>query len=115
MTKMTAARYLAESFDSYGVSSVFLVPTILSKTLFEIEQHTGIKRVVTHGEKAAAYMADGYARASGNPGVCMASEFPRALEQALSGAGPALIDVVTDIEAMAPPGRATPAADRPDV
>ena len=31
-----------------------------------------IKRIHTHGEKAAAYMADGYARASGRPGVCMA-------------------------------------------
>jgi acetolactate synthase-1/2/3 large subunit len=28
--------------------------------------------VVTHGEKAAAYMADGYARASRKPGICMA-------------------------------------------
>jgi acetolactate synthase-1/2/3 large subunit len=26
----------------------------------------------THGEKSAAYMADGYARASGRPGICMA-------------------------------------------
>jgi len=32
----------------------------------------GITRVVTHGEKAAAYMADGYARASRRPGVCLA-------------------------------------------
>ena len=31
-----------------------------------------IKRVLTHGEKAAAYMADGYARASGRPGICAA-------------------------------------------
>ena len=31
-----------------------------------------IRRVMVHGEKAAAYMADGYARASGKPGVCMA-------------------------------------------
>src|SRR5207244_4393080 len=31
-----------------------------------------IRRIHTHGEKAAAYMADGYARASGKPGVCMA-------------------------------------------
>jgi acetolactate synthase-1/2/3 large subunit len=31
-----------------------------------------IRRVMTHGEKAAAYMADGYARASGKPGVCFA-------------------------------------------
>ncbi len=37
-----------------------------------MERRTRIKRVHTHGEKAAAYMADGYARASGRPGVCMA-------------------------------------------
>jgi acetolactate synthase I/II/III large subunit len=53
------------------VSAVFLVPTILSRTLVEMEQ-TPIKRIVTHGEKSAAYMADGYARATGRPGVCMA-------------------------------------------
>ena len=69
---MSGARFLAETLDGYGVSHVFLVPTILSATLFEMEQRTGIARVVTHGEKAAAYMADGYARATGRPGVCMA-------------------------------------------
>jgi acetolactate synthase-1/2/3 large subunit len=34
----------------------------------------GIRKVMTHGEKAAAYMADGYARAKGAPGVCMAQQ-----------------------------------------
>jgi acetolactate synthase-1/2/3 large subunit len=37
-----------------------------------MERRTGIRRLHVHGEKAAAYMADGYARASGRPGVCMA-------------------------------------------
>ncbi len=32
----------------------------------------GIRRVLTHSEKAAAYMADGYARVARRPGVCMA-------------------------------------------
>jgi acetolactate synthase-1/2/3 large subunit len=32
----------------------------------------GIKRIMTHGEKAAAYMADGYARVSRRTGVCLA-------------------------------------------
>jgi acetolactate synthase-1/2/3 large subunit len=31
-----------------------------------------VRRVTTHGEKAAAYMADGYARASHKPGICLA-------------------------------------------
>ncbi len=72
MPRMTGARYLAEAFAGYGVSHVFFVPTILSATLVELERRTGIKRILTHGEKAAAYMADGYARARGRPGVCLA-------------------------------------------
>jgi acetolactate synthase-1/2/3 large subunit len=40
--------------------------------MVEIEAHTSIKRLRPHGEKPAAYMADGYARASGRPGICAA-------------------------------------------
>jgi acetolactate synthase-1/2/3 large subunit len=69
---MTGARFLAEALDAYGVSHVFFVPAILSHTLAEMERRTGIRRILTHGEKAAVYMADGYARATGRPGVCFA-------------------------------------------
>ena len=72
MEQLTGAQYLARSLDAYGVSAVFLVPTVLSATLYAMEHETSIKRIVTHGEKAAAYMADGYARATGRPGICMA-------------------------------------------
>jgi acetolactate synthase-1/2/3 large subunit len=71
-TKMSGAEYLARTLEAYGVSAVFFVPTILSKALYEMEARTSIDRILTHGEKAAVYMADGYARASGRPGVCMA-------------------------------------------
>jgi acetolactate synthase I/II/III large subunit len=71
-SKITGAEYLARSLDAYGVGAVFFVPTILSRTLYELEARTGVRRILTHGEKAAVYMADGYARASGRPGVCMA-------------------------------------------
>src|SRR5258707_3228344 len=37
-----------------------------------MEGRTDIRRLHVHGEKAAAYMADGYARASGKPGICAA-------------------------------------------
>ena len=70
--KIPAAEYLARALDAYGVTAAFFVPTILSKTLYEMEARTGIRRILTHGEKAAVYMADGYARATGRPGVCMA-------------------------------------------
>lgn len=72
MTKMTGAQVLADMLKGYGVSHVFMVPAVLRRTFAEMERRTTIKRIQTHGEKAAAYMADGYARASGKPGVCMA-------------------------------------------
>ncbi|MDA1001471.1 MAG: thiamine pyrophosphate-binding protein [bacterium] len=72
MPKMNGARFLARTFEGYGVTSVFFVPTILSKTLMEFEERDQVKRILTHGEKAAVYMADGYARATGRPGVCIA-------------------------------------------
>jgi len=56
----------------YGVTHVFMVPAILRRSLYEMEKRTDIKRLHIHGEKSAAYMADGYARASGRPGICMA-------------------------------------------
>ncbi len=57
--------------DGYGVTHVFMVPAILRRTMAELERRNSpIARIATHGEKSAAYMADGYARASGRPGVC---------------------------------------------
>jgi len=72
MPPTSGARILCEMLDGYGVSHVFMVPAILRRTLFELERRTSIARIQTHGEKAAAYMADGYARASSRPGICMA-------------------------------------------
>ncbi|MBI4192089.1 MAG: thiamine pyrophosphate-binding protein [Betaproteobacteria bacterium] len=71
MPRMTGARVFAEMMRDYGVSHIFFVPTIMMKAMAEMEDMP-IKRVLVHGEKAAAYMADGFARASGKPGVCMA-------------------------------------------
>src|SRR5580765_6077770 len=70
--KMRGAECLADMLKGYGVTHVFHVPAVLRKTFAVMETRTGIKRLHVHGEKAAAYMADGYARASGKPGVCMA-------------------------------------------
>jgi acetolactate synthase I/II/III large subunit len=68
----TGAEVLAEMLSAYGVSHFFLVPSVFNLALMEMEKRTNIVRVHAHGEKAAAYMADGYARVSGRPGVCAA-------------------------------------------
>src|ERR1700722_15723778 len=70
--KTTGAQCLADMLKGYGVTHVFHVPAVLRTTYAEMERRTEIKRLHVHGEKAAAYMADGYARASGRPGICMA-------------------------------------------
>ena len=71
MPRTTGPRFIAETLRGYGVTHVFFVPQMLLETLTGMEG-MGIRRIMTHGEKAAAYMADGYARASRRPGVCMA-------------------------------------------
>src|SRR3954447_15149134 len=70
--KMSGAECLADMLKGYGVTHVFHVPAVLRKTFAVMETRTDIKRLHVHGEKAAAYMADGYARASGRPGICAA-------------------------------------------
>jgi len=70
--KKLGAEVIADMLKGYGVTHVFHVPAVLRTTYAEMERRTEIKRLHVHGEKAAAYMADGYARASGKPGICMA-------------------------------------------
>src|SRR2546425_3015264 len=72
MAKLSGAQVLADMLSGYGVSHVFMVPAVLRRTFAEMERRTNIARIHCHGEKSAAYMADGYARASGKPGICMA-------------------------------------------
>ena len=71
MPKITGGRFIADFLNAHHVNAFFFVPTMLSRALAEMDDMP-IRRVLAHGEKAAAYMADGYARASGRPGVCAA-------------------------------------------
>ena len=68
---MTGYKYFAEAMKAQGVTHLFFVPTIMIPAMAELED-SGLTRVTCHDEKAAAYMADGYARASHGPGVCLA-------------------------------------------
>ena len=65
------AQYIAHSLKQLGVSHVFFMDAILRPTLVLMEE-LGIKRILTHSEKSAAYMADGYARITNRVGVCLA-------------------------------------------
>ena len=78
MPRMTGSKYFAEAMEAYGVTHLFFVPTIVTPALAEMEGRP-ITRVMTHTEKAAVYMADGYARASHRPGIAMSQTFGAAI------------------------------------
>ncbi|HEX3649273.1 MAG TPA: thiamine pyrophosphate-binding protein [Pseudonocardiaceae bacterium] len=71
MAEITGHRYLARALAAAGVTHVFMVPTIVVPALAEMDA-LGIVGIMAHGEKAAAYMADGYARLGRRPGFTFA-------------------------------------------
>lgn len=75
--RMKGQEFLAELVRRSGVKAVFFVPTFLYPTLVELAKDP-IKRVLCHSEKAAGYMADGYAQASGRPTMVIVQGGPGA-------------------------------------
>ncbi len=71
MPTVTGPEFFVEAMSAYEVTHCFYVPVVLSEAM-KLMPDKGITAVMTHGEKAAAYMADGYARVSGKVGVCAA-------------------------------------------
>src|SRR5258708_40340843 len=68
---MNGGEWLAGALAGAGLSRVFFVESTMRRTLLQLSD-LGVKPILAHSEKAAAYMADGYARIAGRPGVCMA-------------------------------------------
>jgi acetolactate synthase-1/2/3 large subunit len=68
---MNGADWLAQALAGTGMTHVFFVESTMRRTLLALTD-LGIKPILAHSEKAAAYMADGYARVVGRPGICMA-------------------------------------------
>ncbi len=78
MTKMSGAKALLESLEHQNVNVMF---GILGGALLPIYDHfcdSKIRHILCRHEQGAAHAADGYARASGKAGVCMATSGPGA-------------------------------------
>ncbi len=69
--QLTGAEWLARSLAANGTTHVFFIDAVIRRTLIELGT-LGVQRVLGHSEKAVAYMADGYARVAGRPGICFA-------------------------------------------
>ena len=78
--KLNGSEIIIECLKEQGVDTVFGYPggTILN-VYDELYKHSGeIRHVLTSHEQGAAHAADGYARATGKVGVCMATSGPGA-------------------------------------
>jgi len=57
--------------ERYGVDTVFGIPGVHTLELYRGLADSKIRHVAVRHEQGAGFMADGYARASGKPGVCV--------------------------------------------
>ena len=72
MPKMSGGEALVQSLVREGVDTVFTIPGIhMSGIIAALRDEPGIRVMTTRHEAGATHMADGYARASGKPGVAL--------------------------------------------
>ncbi|MBN1835609.1 MAG: biosynthetic-type acetolactate synthase large subunit [Spirochaetales bacterium] len=76
--KTTGAKALVKALLAQGVEVIFGYPGGATLPIYDELARSGIRHVLTRHEQGAAHMADGYARATGKPGVCMATSGPGA-------------------------------------
>ena len=76
---MNVADKIVEILESEGIVDVFGIPGEQIMPLYRALSESDINHVLTRHEQAAAHAADGYYRASGKIGVCIATASPGAL------------------------------------
>jgi acetolactate synthase-1/2/3 large subunit len=67
---LTTGEYLVRLLESYGVDLIFGIPGVHTVELYRGLPATRIRHVTPRHEQGAGFMADGYARVTGKPGVC---------------------------------------------
>ncbi|HKY95866.1 MAG TPA: 5-guanidino-2-oxopentanoate decarboxylase [Kiloniellales bacterium] len=93
----TVGEALVTLLEGYGVEVVFGIPGVHTISLYKGLPGSSIRHVLTRHEQGAAFMADGYARVTGKPGVCLLITGPgitnaaTAIGQAYSDSQPMLI------------------------
>jgi acetolactate synthase-1/2/3 large subunit len=76
--KLTGAKILIESLKREGVEVIFGYPGGQVLPIFDALYDADIKFILTRHEQGAAHAADGYSRATGRVGVCLATSGPGA-------------------------------------
>ncbi|MCA6070913.1 MAG: biosynthetic-type acetolactate synthase large subunit [Endomicrobium sp.] len=78
MEQKTGAQILVGSLLKENVEVAFGLPGGQALPIFDAIHESKLNFVLTRHEQAASHMADGYARSTGKPGVCIATSGPGA-------------------------------------
>ena len=76
--KLSGADILLKSLINEGVDTIFGYPGGQALPIYDALYDSEIRHILTRHEQGAAHAADGYARATGRPGVCLATSGPGA-------------------------------------
>jgi 5-guanidino-2-oxopentanoate decarboxylase len=84
---------LMHLLEAYGVDTVFGIPGEHTLELYRGIEKSKVRAVTPRNEQGASFMADGYARVTGNPGVCTLITGP-GVTNAATGIGQAYADSI---------------------
>jgi acetolactate synthase-1/2/3 large subunit len=76
--RLSGAKVLIKSLENEGVEVIFGIPGGAILPVYDALYGSSIRHILVRHEQCAAHAADGYARASGRVGVCMATSGPGA-------------------------------------
>lgn len=76
--RMTAAEAFVQALKDEGVEVIFGYPGGAVLPIYDVLYSADIKHILVRHEQGAAFMAEGYARATGKPAVCLATSGPGA-------------------------------------
>ncbi len=68
--ELSTGEALVGLLEAYGVDTIFGIPGVHNVEMYRALPRSKIKHILVRHEQGAGFMADGYARATGKPGVC---------------------------------------------
>ncbi|MCC4263347.1 acetolactate synthase 2 catalytic subunit [Oceanimonas baumannii] len=90
---MNGSQYIVQALKQQGVTQIFGYPGGAIMPLYDALYDGGVEHLLCRHEQAAALGAVGYARASGQVGVCMATSGPGATNL-ITGLADAMLDSI---------------------
>lgn len=74
--ELSVGEALIGLLENYGVDTIFGIPGVHNVEMYRALPRSKIRHILTRHEQGAGFMADGYARATGKPGVCFTISGP---------------------------------------